>query len=248
MITVTAGDAVTLVFPILVNGEYTTPDAGSVYYSLRDNTGALVSGQTQVALTNVGTDAFVNIASTYNAKVLTTEIRTVILKFTVGSHPYQLIQAYRITDWLNITAVPEDVRRLFAFSRTELPDEDVDFYEAYLILDETLGGTILSNALSSGTIKAKYANDALTYRAAFDLLPSAPLRALRKEAAGTASYERFSHVDFTELHDKIVGLLEEATLNITGATPTYPPMLVKGSRMDVIGGPYGPLMVPRPYA
>jgi len=239
---------VTLVFPILVNGEYATPDAGTVTYSLRDNLGALISAQTDVALSNVGTDAFVNIDASYNTKVLKTELRTAILKFFVNGYPYQITQAYRIADWLNITASPDDVRTLFAFSRTELPDEAIDFYESYLILDNQLGGTVLSDALSSGTIKAKYANDALAYRAAFDLLPSAPLRALRKEAVGTSSYERFSHVDFDDLHDKIVGLLEEAILNITGITPTYPTMLVKGNRMDVIGGPYGALMVPRPYA
>ena len=239
MLNFTADDSVTILVPFLVDSEYVVPDTGSVTFSLRDNNGSLVV--TDQALTPTATEIAVTIPSQYNAKALPTELRTLIVKYTVGTAPYQVTVPYRLNAWLNIGVTPAEVRKHLGLSTTELPDADVDFYDAYYLLDAQLAGmgspATMAAALSSGTLNAKYANDALIYKAAFDLLPSLPERLLRREQAGTMSSERFGNYDFGALHDQLTDLLEDTLTNITNIQSTFPPLLVVGRRLDIIKGP-----------
>jgi hypothetical protein len=243
MLNFTAGDDVSLVVPFTVDSEYQTPDTGTVTYSVRDNTGTLITGLTNISLyvTSGITETAITVPAINNAISLPTEIRTLICSFKVGSKPYQFVQAYRLNPWLNIAMTEDDVRRQLGLSSTELPDADVDFYGAYYLLDAqintmTQSTGMLAAALSSGTINAKYANDALVYKAAFDLMPSLPARLLQKEQLGQASYQRYSGFDFGALHDMIADLLEDALTNITGMASTYPSLLTVGTRPDIIKG------------
>jgi hypothetical protein len=243
MLNFTVGDNVTIVVPFLIDSEYSTPDTGSVSYSVRDNTGTLISALTNVSVyVAAGLTEFpFQIPGSYNAVSLPTEIRSLIVTYKVGGNPYQFVQAYRLNPWLNITGSPDDVRRQLGLSSTELPDADVDFYSAYYLLDAqintlTQSTGMLAAALQSGTINAKYANDALVYKAAFDLMPSLPARLLQKEQMGTTSYQRYSGFDFGALHDMIADLLEDALTNITGMASTFPSLLTVGQRPDILKG------------
>ncbi|MDR3436430.1 hypothetical protein [Telmatospirillum sp.] len=248
MLNFTASTAVTIVAPFLVDSEYVVPDTGSVTYSVRDNTGTLITALTNRALTpaTTATEIAVTIPASDNAVTLSTEIRSLIVSYTVNAQPYQFVSAYRLNPWLSIAVTPADVRSKLGLSSTELPDADVNFYDTYYVLDDKLStltatATVvvtMAASLASGTLNAKYANDALIYQAALDLFPSLRARLLHKEGQGTTSYERYSGFDFDGLHDQITDLLEDALTNMTGMTSTYPSMLVVGKRRDIIGGPW----------
>ena len=161
----------------------------------------------------------------------------------IGSGVSGLVAAHFLSKSHEVVLYETD-RRLGGHAHTHhvaLPDADVDFYGAYYLLDAqintmTQSTGMLAAALSSGTINAKYANDALVYKAAFDLMPSLPARLLQKEQLGQASYQRYSGFDFGALHDMIADLLEDALTNITGMASTYPSLLTVGTRPDIIKG------------
>lgn len=236
MINFTAGENVSIVVPFTLDGEYVSPDANSVTYSLRDNAGALISTATDIAATLAAgaTETVITLASTLNAKTLLTEKRTLVVKFAVNAHPQTVVVPYRLNDWLNIAVTAEDVRGHIGLTRAELPDDEVDLYNAFYLLEDLMGAGVMSTALASGTILAQFANDALIFKAAHDLIPSMPARVLRKEGSGTTSFERFSHFDFDALHDKIAAFLDEAMARISGQPSTFPSLVVAGNRTDPV--------------
>ena len=236
MLNFTAGEACTIPVAFLVDGEYVSPDLNSVTYSLRDNTGALFVSATDIAVTlsATATEAFIAISALLNTKTLTIETRSLVVSFSVNSRPYQIRVHYRLNDWLNIAVTAEDVRNHLGLTRGELPDGEVDLYGAYYRLNDLLGGTVLSDALVSGTLTAQFANEAVIYEAALILIPSLPARMIRKQADGTTSFERFPHFEFEVLRSKLSALLDEALGQVTGDVLLTPSLLVAGSRTDPV--------------
>jgi hypothetical protein len=236
MLSFLADENVTLVVPFLVDDEYVVPDTGSVTYTLRDNLGAGITGQTNkpVAPTAGRTEWPISILAIYNGKALETENRTLTVSFTYNLAPYHWQVSYRLTDWFPHIVGPNDVRAILGVTRYELPDEDLDIAAAYLTINTDLGGSVLYNALVVGGMKSLAANNAITYKAAIDCLPSLPGRVLREESNGTTKTSRFSRWNFKEIEEKLSEKLSLAMATITGVDESFPSLMVAGSRTDPV--------------
>lgn len=237
---VTAGDDVTIVAPFMAGLDYAAPDAGSVTYTLRDNAGAAIAGQTNVAVAvTAGANQWpITILAARNTVGggMLLEKRTLEVSFTVGTQPYRYVANYRVTAHLPITVTEDDVRSVFGLSTTELPDEDIDLVVAYFDVDAALGAGILLAALTSGQRRAITADQAVTYRAAINLIASLPLRILQQESTGTNKYARFLTLDLDTLRRSVSALLDDAYTVLTGVVPPLPRLVVVGGRTDIITG------------
>lgn len=236
MLSFLADENVTFIVPFLVDDEYVVPDTGSVTYTLRDNLGAAVVGQTTqpVSPTAGKTEWPITIQASYNGKTLETENRTLTVSFTYNLAPHQWQVSYRLTDWFPHIVGPNDIRATLGVTRYELPDADMDITAAYMTLRDDLGDTVLYDALVAGGTKSLAANNAITYKTAIDCLPSLPGRVLREEANGTTKTSRFSRWNFKEVEEKLAERLSLAVAVITNVDESFPSLMVAGSRTDPV--------------
>lgn len=238
MLNFTAGQDVSLLVPFKVDGEYITPDAGSVSYSVRNTQGDLIGALTDVSITlGAGvTDTSITIPASYNSKSSDFEIRSVIITFKASGHTHTLVLVYRLSEWANLTANGDTVRGILGLSEFELPDADINIMEAYASLSSDLGGTTLADALTSGTLKAQAANRAVALKAAVNLCVSIPMRALRSERSGDTAYDRYPRRDWSSLGRDLSSELESEVDTFRVTIKEVQPTFLVGSRTDVITG------------
>lgn len=174
----------------------TIPDAGTATYSLFDHVGVgMVVGQllsvpanhNYVAIPVQATDNFISVSRKFEKRLLA-------VSWQAGGQTYQVIRRYRIIPMPIYTALPIDVRTYLGLNDDELRDDEVDLFEAYLRLDETLLSGVLDEALVSGTVTEQLANEAIVLTAVLKLIPSLRLRTPRDVSSGTDSFSRFTSV------------------------------------------------------
>lgn len=192
-----AGDAIMITVPLTRDGEPFVGDAGMTW-SLRDQDGLLMPAYTDQPI--ISTDSSVKITIPALANTISApsvfEQRSLIIKGEVGGVPFQIIRVYRITPWLNIGVIEDDIRGFIGIDAGELPDQDIDIVAAYLKLASIYAG--LPAALVSGTQDQQRANAAIKGQTVLDLLPSLPARVSKKADDGSAKVERFT-IDFNQL-------------------------------------------------
>ena len=208
------GSAHTVSFDLQVGVDYVDPDAGSVTYTVRDNTGAAISGQTDVEIDeNDIIDQRVTISVPSGAHTVSGsrdyEQRTVQLKFTVDGQSYSFLKHYYVTPWLNYRVEPISVLGLIGLKEGEVWADQVDLVRSYHMLKNQLGGTVLDTALASGTAEQFAANEAIRYFAALDMIRCIELKALRKAGGDSMSYQRFEKIDFDSVRASLQLSLDE---------------------------------------
>jgi hypothetical protein len=206
-----AGIAVIVPFDILVDGNFVSPDVGTVTYTLRDNTALPVSGQTTVPVTTTvnQTSVTISITSSYNSKTLTTENRWVDLNFQVAGKAYTLTYAYTLVDYLPIRATEADVRALIGCSYSELPDSDIDLITAFYDLADQTTVASLTAALTGGGRTSMVANRSIAAKAAMLILPSLQLRVNLLEKSDGSSFSRFTKMDWEKLEASLSAISSE---------------------------------------
>ncbi|WP_419902126.1 hypothetical protein [Kiloniella sp.] len=219
---VTDGDDFTLRFDFVELGEFISPDLNSVTYTVRDNNGVVIATQNNIAVSTSEdtTEVTITIPGSVNSNTLNREYRFVILKYTYQGNSKVLTQQYRVTPWLNIGTSTERVRARLGVTSSELPDQDIDLYEAYFTLDEKLGDTVLNTALTSGNINADNANNTLEVVAALKAFPSLQLRIAQVDKADTHEFRRLSKIDFQQLHQTLIEKYSELVNKLSGSTET----------------------------
>lgn len=225
-----AGENVTLNFDFKVDGQFVVPASAS--YTLRNHLGAAVGSA--VNLTGLTTTVSIQIEADDNT--LTTgalyENRYVLVTFTYNGRSYTLVQPYKITAFVPITATPADVRRLTGLTENELPDAEIDVLSAYFQLFDSFS-TDFSSALTATNYKNRQANEAIALQAAIDVASSFPLRAPVSARSEDSQFARIAGLDFAamelELRRKLQQALtavisvEETTVEVFSvATPTDP--------------------------
>lgn len=202
------GSAHTVSFDLQVGVDYVDPDAGSVTYTVRDNTGAAISGQTDIEVDdNDIIDQSVTITVPSGSHTITGsrdyEQRTVQLKFTVDGQSYSFLKHYYVTPWLNYRVEPISVLGLIGLKEGEVWADQVDLVRSYYMLKSQLGGAVLDTALASGTAEQFAANEAIRYFAAIDMIRCIELKALRKAGGDSMSYQRFEKIDFASVRGSL---------------------------------------------
>lgn len=225
-----AGADVTLNFDFIVDGEYVVP--ASANYSFRGHNGVVVGSTTN--LTDLSTSASITVPAVNN--VLATgslyENRYVLVTFVHEGRTHTLVQNYKLTNFVPITATADDVRRLTGLAVNELPDDDIDIMSGYFYLYDAYG-TDFSNQLVATTYKNRLANEAIALRAALDVVISFPLRVPQSVKSEDAQFIRTAKIDWSgmereirrQLQEKITAVIsvEETTVEVFSvSSPTDP--------------------------
>lgn len=235
---VTGGTNSVASFDIIVDGEFSSPDVGSVTYSLRDNAGALVGAQTNVVVTTVAGQNRINIPilATYNTLTLETETRAVILSCLIGGKAYSFVQGYTLTPWLPYVTTPADVRALIGLSVSELPDSAVDLIAAYYELANTATRAALDASLAAGGRQALVTNNGIAAQAGIFALPSLQLRVNLMEKSDADSFQRYKTIDWSTIAARLSDLVSQTLAAATGVPQEAPIFIFVTTNTDPVTG------------
>lgn len=230
-----SGQALTLYLEFKKDGEFVQPDPGSLYLTIRNHQGVPISGYNKSPQANVsGTTLMLSIPEAVNEVAAGRETRFVRMDFTYGGLPLAIEHRYKLTSFVPITAMPDDVRNLLGVRQKELKDEEVDLHEAYFQLTSIASG--LLEALQASDDRSMYANRAIALRAALNLIPSMPVRTLKEDSLNNASAVRAS-IDWELLAAQLSGQLADSLdLIVEDAVieSTFTPLLMLTNPTDPV--------------
>lgn len=216
-----SAEAVQSNIDFIEDGEFYTPDVGSVTYTLLDNQNVAISGQTSIVVTTTAstTNVVLNIGAAYNIKssLKDFENRTIHLKGTVGGKPFAIRSRYRLIDSALLILDPNNVRVILGVSDSELPDEDIDVFISYFKYANKYGDTF-KNAFSQGDISALYAESVVYLETAINAVPALRLKVAQTESDGVVRFSRFTNIDWDSLLADLKSKLEEALLTVGVST------------------------------
>lgn len=239
----TAGAGTVVAIRFVVDGEFIIPDASSLMLTIRDNAGAIISGYNGVGLSNATTPNYtIPVLAAVNDidPAVTFETRYVSVAFTYQGLPYTIKHTYRLTPFLPIQKVAEDVRQLIGATYTELPDEAIDLVEAYFKLVTDVG-TNFTTALVRSDRAVICANNMIALQAALTTLPGLQSRLMLTETSHNEIYKRHT-IDFAVLEENLEQALAAELLAMTGIvmstvpSSTVPTIFATSNPVDVITG------------
>lgn len=200
-----ANEDVTVVIDYMVDGDFVIPSEAS--YTLRSHNGLAVGSG---VLTPTTTTATILVPAAANAidSASLFENRFVLLKFTHNGKPYTLVKPYKLTNFVPMTATPDDVRRLTGLMLNELPDNDIDLNAAYFQLFDTYG-TNFSNQLVATDFRGRQSNEAIALQAAIDIASSFPFRVPVSAGSEDAKFARVAKLDFAEMERELRRRLQQ---------------------------------------
>lgn len=219
-----SGETVNITFRYGDGHEPKVPTVGSVTYTVLDHSGTAIAGLENVPVTTSAStfQSTITIPSLYNTVAPTKlfERRTIFLRFQSNGQSHYQKLAYRLLPTFPYTVNPADIRRFLGVNETELPDEDVDLFSAYLFVRETFTDpTDLDDLLLSGDLNEVRANEAIAMRAAIDIIPSLQNRVAQKETNGVMGFDRIKITDYTALLAEAYRRYNDALLLIGVLTP-----------------------------
>lgn len=206
----------------LVDGNLVPADANSVTYTVRNNSGGILTQDASIPNLAGDTQAILTIPAAQNtiADGLDFERRFVTLRFTHDGSSYEQQISYRVIPFIPSSATAQDVRNKLGLSSVELSDDDVDLVAAYFELRNKMTAGTLQTALTSGTVNARHAEEAIVISAAIQVLPSLQLRALQaKESDGSAA-RRFSELDIRQIRSDLTRRRSELVSLMIGQEDT----------------------------
>lgn len=229
-----AGSDITVVVPLSLNGEPVVPDNGQVQWELRGHSGEVVI---PFGTMNGVTDSTASILITGSNVALNghlRELRTLRVRGLTDGFPFETSLPFHITEFLNYSVTPKDVRKFIGISDGELKDDEIDLVEAYFDLND-MDGVNMATALAGTEKSQRAANKALVAQAVLNLLPGLPQLLSKRETDGTSEVERFTP-DFQELEMLARGQRATALQSISTATSTDVTLVAVSTRTDPVTG------------
>jgi hypothetical protein len=218
-----AGESASLIFQFLVDGEFVTP--ASATFSVRDNTGSILTSGVSITLGPSDTQTVVPLESGWQTigGGLNFEVRTVEVLFVYEGNTFRLREGYRVIPWLNYNCTTHDVRRELGIMDYELTDEEIDFPLAYFKICDRVTSATLAAALSAGNTTAMYANQAIYCRAALDLTSMLQLRVMNAMQDDNQNLTRNDPADFSGFDALIQAITDDYEEGIDGLQPLVAP-------------------------
>lgn len=235
-----AGEDVAVLIRYMANGDYVVPDVGSVTYTVRDNAGQPITDLIDQPITvdETTTQSVITIPAIKNAITADIENRFVDVKFSSGEAPYRVRVVYKLTQFLNFTASPADVRSWMGCNSNELEDADIDMVAAYFKAGDLLSTddapNLFTDALATGGLDGLNANQAIVYVATLQAIPSLQLRIAQSETNGVLKYSRIAKLDFNKLQKDTADRLAALAEDVAGAAFVTPDLLILSVRTDPI--------------
>lgn len=210
-----AGENVSLSFDFKVDGEFVVPTSAS--YLVRDHLGNALVATT--SLTGLTTSATVQILAASNAlgSGALYENRYVLVNFIYAGKSHSMVQPYKISAFVPISAVPADVRRLTGLAENELPDQDIDLPTAYFQLLSSFG-TDFTTALAATTALGQSAHEAVALQAAINVVSSFPLRVAQSVKAEDQQFTRALNIDWGGIEAELRRKLQQTMTSIVTST------------------------------
>lgn len=211
------------------DGEFVIPDTNSVRITVRGADGVAFSGFNPLSPSGIVTSSYLltipQAVNTMGVGALT-ERRFVRYAFTSGGTPVSQELWYGLRAFVPLTVGPQDVRAIFGVRDTELPDNSVDTFQAYLDLLQRYPG--LAAALTAVDGRAEYANRAIAVKTALTVFPSLPVRALKEESLANAGQIR-ANIDWEKIESDLITQLDELLelqLGLEPAAETLAPSVI----------------------
>jgi hypothetical protein len=220
-------------------GQPRVPDAGTVSYNLRNDTGSIVFADEPLSPAAASNYVLVTVPSVYNGlgEGFRYEKRTIITKFSVAGVAYTVSTRYLLVPFLNMDIGPENVRKFVGVNARELADDEIDLTRAYFDIEATVTQAVLETALAGTPIQRKAANDAILCTAVIESMPSLKLRVAQSETDGPLGFQRFRDTpDFDQLRKDAIDLRSIALDTLTGRAGTAHPLITVSTPTDVITG------------
>lgn len=234
------GGAYSVTFDLMVEGEYAPFDVDSTSYSIYDNSGAVISGYSNVAITTIEGQNRLSIEIPSGVHTVasgkTFEKRVVSLTTKYLDKTYILRQSYYVTPYLNYTVTPKDVIVLMGVRDGEVLEPEVDLVSAYVRVASLMGSSTLTTNLASGTITQVQANEAIKAQAALDLLSTIELKAFKKMGGDSLNYTRFDGIDFMTIRNNLKAILQESISATQSEVYTPPNMFLLTTPTDAVTG------------
>ena len=236
------GQSYLVAFDLRLDEEYVTPDAGTITYTVYDNSGTVMGGLSNVAYPDGSVTANRVLITVPNSSHTvgagkSFEQRSVELNFLYDGVPHRMLKHYYVTSRLNYRADPFEVLGMIGLKEGEVFADQVDFVRSYFLLASQLtsSGSDLATLLASGTISQINANEAIKVHAALDLMTCIELKAFRKAGGDSLSFQRFEKVDFSALRAELTSRLSTLTEAISSTT-TAPTVFQVVTVVDAITG------------
>jgi hypothetical protein len=234
------GIANSVLVEFLNKKDFEIPDVGSVYYTLYDTSGVAIAGHTNVAVTTTATTTrfvLALLAAIFSIAVgKRFEKRTLVVRYTVSLKPRTIRQSFRIIPYLNHSVSADSIRAYIGINPHELPDQDIDIFNAYLKIEATATKTVLDAKLATGTTEELSANNAILYQSVLDVIPSLRLRIAQKETNGSVGFDRLAKLDLDKLEADTRNALADVLSTATGRQVESPVLGVFTLPVDPVTG------------
>lgn len=203
-----------------VGGEVILPTSATI--TITDNAGNVVESIEDVTITLPGTAGSViyPIPAAVNTLSLVNELRYITITFIYQGKTYYINDFYTIRSSVKIPVTYDSVRKWLSFTAEELPDEDIDIYFAYDIVNSDLNtlGVNLGNIITTGSVLLPYAQQAISLRAAIDSAGELQLSFYQSEQADNTIYKRFANIDFDKIIDRLLARYSQLISTLVGDT------------------------------
>jgi len=241
MLEYTGGQKVTATVWLIDSDEKPlVPDAGTTTYTVYDHSGNAISGATDVAVTTDDTTTSVPVTidaadnSIASGKIF--EKRTIVLTIEKNGQVHTFRKNYRLVPLLKHSETPDSVRSFLGVANHELPDEDIDLFQAYITVKELFDNPTIDAVLESGDHKEMAANEAIRMQAVLDVIPSLKQRIAQNESDGTFEFARPKLENFNQLEKTARDRYSRAIQLATESTPTNTTMVLTTRETDPITG------------
>lgn len=231
---------------LIHGGQFVTPDDSLYSFKIVDSEGNTIYSSEGLTVPEAAKDkAIIDIPSEYNVlnEGSLFEDRFIVVTFNYQLSQRRIKKHFRLIEEPVFTASVEDVRNIYGINEGELPDDDLDMTEVYLMLVESKG-EIFKNALKSNNRANFRANRAIALQGALNIFTSLRLRIAESEKSGTNTFLRnLKNIDWeglrAELENELVGLLEDITGEAVSYVDNYSPIVIGVRSPDAITGSEG---------
>lgn len=183
----------------------TIPTVGSVTYTVLDHYGVPITGLVDLPVTTGATtfESTIIVPDTYNDVEVGKNFsrRSVVVSYEAAGAPRSQTVQYRLTPTIPYTVTIDSVRSFIGIEAKDLPDSEIDLYQAYLLTANDFTAAVLDSALTSGTLLEVYANDCVRMQAVFGVIQSLKNRIAQSEKNGIMGFDRPKIVDFSEIYE-----------------------------------------------
>lgn len=186
------GKALNVKLEFLLGDDPASPDVAA--YVVRDQSGE-VQASTPIAVPNDETEVWISIPASIHELAPDEKYRQhrIDVSYTVANMPFDMSYSYYIVPDLFLAHTANELRTVLGVSPLEIPNNQVEFYRAYIDLSAGKDGDSFIAALTGNDLDLKFAAQQLIFwHTAQLLLPSVRMQSLKSIESETSKLTRMA--------------------------------------------------------